>query len=196
MNQACLSITTLVGWGAQAGLVLFCRYRNVPIGDFSFGNKSYFCKSTRDTLSCGFFATGFGERPSFPAILFYTDAQAIACHMHGVVEVVTAGIEFRKVRAEQGKLPAVGNKGYQVFHDSTVLDELCPSDEVVGLSVSPGDGLESRFALVCPGSNRLALILSLASSSTLDPPAHASQRKSRPNEFGGRGFCPPRRSQQ
>ena len=70
------------------------------------------------------------------------------------------------------------------------------SDEVVGLSVSPGDGLESRFALVCPGSNRLALILSLASSSTLDPPAHASQRKSRPNEFGGRGFCPPRRSQQ
>ena len=112
MNQACLRILTLVGWGAQTGLVLFCRYRNVPIGDFSFGNKSYFCKSTRDTLSCGFFVTGFGESPSFPAILFYTDAQAIACHMHGVVEVVTAGIEFRKVRTN---FPPSGIKAIRYF---------------------------------------------------------------------------------
>lgn len=134
MNQACLRILTLVGWGAQTGLVLFCRYRNVPIGDFSFGNKSYFCKSTRDTLSCGFFATGFGESPSFPAILFYTDAQAIACHMHGVVEVVTAGIEFQKVRTEQGKFPAIGDKGYQILHDSTVLEGIAPPMRLSGYS--------------------------------------------------------------
>ena len=130
MNQACLRILTLVGWGAQTGLVLFCRYRNVPIGDFSFGNKSYFCKSTRDTLSCGFFVTGFGESPSFPAILFYTDAQAIACHMHGVVEVVTAGIEFRKVRTN---FPPSGIKAIRYFMIPQCWRGGSSSDEVVGL---------------------------------------------------------------